>query len=238
MDSLVTPQYTPTHDGNKLLQLTAVRCFLYILALALLALACVGARAEQDPLPSWSDGAAKSAIVDFVTRVSQDGPNFVPKAQRIATFDNDGTLWSEQPIYFQFAFALYRIKVMAPKHPEWKDTEPFKSVLAGDMKGLMASGEKGLMQLVAVTHSGMTTDEFAAAVQDWIDKARHPRFNRPYTDLVFQPMLELLDYLRANGFKTFIVSGGGVEFMRVFAERVYGVPPEQVVGSSGVLKLK
>jgi hypothetical protein len=131
---------------------------------------------------------------------------------------------------------LYRIKLMAPQHPEWKNKEPFKSVLAGDMKGLMASGEKGLMQILAVTHSGMTTDEFAVAVQDWIDKAQHPRFKRPYTDLVYQPMLELLDYLRANGFKTFIVSGGGVEFMRVFAERVYGIPPEQVIGSSGVLK--
>lgn len=204
--------------------------------LVTLLLAAVAARAD-DFLQSWNNGPAKTAIVDFVARVTQlSSPDFVPPAQRIGVFDNDGTLWSEQPTYFQLAFALSRIKAMAPKHPEWKDKEPFKSVLAGDMKGLMASGEKGLMQIIAVTHSGMTTDEFAAAVADWVDNAKHPRFKRPYTELVYQPMLELLDYLRANGFKTFIVSGGGVEFMRAFAERVYGIPPEQVIGSSGVLQ--
>ena len=193
----------------------------------------------DDTLPSWNDGAAKSAIVAFVVRVTQEGsPDFVPPAQRIATFDNDGTLWSEQPAYFQLAFAFYRIKVMAPKHPEWKDKQPYKAVLEGDMQALAAAGEKGLLELMAATHAGMTTDEFATAVADWCDSAQHPRFKRPYTDLVFQPMLELLSYLRDNGFKTFIVSGGGVEFMRVFAERVYGIPPEQVIGSSGVLKFE
>lgn len=195
--------------------------------------------AAADALPSWNDGAAKSAIIDFVDRVSEEGgPSYVPPAQRIATFDNDGTLWSEQPVYFQFAFVFHRIKVLAPQHPGWKTTQPFKAVLAGDMKTVLAGGEKSLMALMAATHAGMTTDEFAAAVADWCDNARHPRFQRPYTDLVYQPMLELLDYLRANGFKTFIVSGGGVEFMRVFAERVYGIPPEQVIGSSGALKFE
>jgi phosphoglycolate phosphatase-like HAD superfamily hydrolase len=188
-------------------------------------------------LPSWNDGAAKSAITAFVARVTvQASPDFVPPAQRIAVFDNDGTLWSEQPVYFQFAFALDRIKALAPQHPEWKDTQPFKAVLDGDRRALAATGEKGLFEIVAATHAGMTTEAFAAIVADWIETARHPRFGRPYTDLVYQPMLELLAYLRANGFKTFIVSGGGVEFMRVFAERVYGVPPEQVIGSAGVTR--
>lgn len=180
-------------------------------------------------LPSWSDGAAKTAILKFVAEAKT-----VPEPERIAVFDNDGTLWAEQPVYFQFAFALDRIKALAPRHPEWATTEPYKSVLAGDMKGLMASGEKGLGEIMAVAHSGMTTDEFASTVKTWLATAKHPRFQRPYTECVYQPMLELLTYLRANGFKTFIVSGGGVEFMRAFAERVYGVPPEQVIGSSGV----
>lgn len=210
------------------------------LALPLLLLALVSsALAQADPLPSWKDGAVKSAITDFVAKVTKDGgADFVKPEERIAVFDNDGTLWSEQPIYFQLAFALDRIKAMAPQHPEWKDTEPFKSVLAGDIKGLAASGEKGLMELMAVSHSGMTTDEYAAIVSDWLKTARHPRFDRPYDELVYQPQLELLDYLRANDFKTFIVSGGGVEFMRGFAEKAYGIPPEQVIGSAGVTKFE
>jgi phosphoglycolate phosphatase-like HAD superfamily hydrolase len=192
-----------------------------------------------DPLPSWNDGAAKRAIVAFVDRVTEEGrPEFIPVEQRIATFDNDGTLWAEQPIYFQIAFALDRVKALAPQHPEWRETEPFKAVLEGDRKALAAAGEKGLLQIVAATHAGMTTDEFSAIVADWVATARHPKFQRPYTELVYQPMLELLAYLRAERFKTFIVSGGGVEFMRVFAERVYGIPPEQVVGSSGVVKFE
>ena len=185
-----------------------------------------------DRLPSWNDSASKQAIVEFVNRVTrQGGPEFVPPAERIATFDNDGTLWSEQPIYVQLAFALDRVKALAPKHPEWKEKQPFKGILEGDMKAVAAAGEKGLLEVIAVTHVGNTTDEFAAIVTDWIATAQHPRFKRRYTDLVYQPMLEVLAYLRANGFKTFIVSGGGVEFMRPWVERVYGIPPEQVVGS-------
>jgi phosphoglycolate phosphatase-like HAD superfamily hydrolase len=190
------------------------------------------------PLPSWNEGAAKSAIVDFVGRVTKEGADYVPPEQRIATFDNDGILWAEQPIYFQLAFAIDRIRSLAPQHPEWQEMQPFKDVLEGDPKALEASGEKGMLEIIAATHAGMTTDEFSKIVDDWLATARHPRFNRPYTELVYQPMLELVSYLRANGFKTFILSGGGVEFMRRFAERVYGIPPEQVVGSSGVVKFE
>ena len=191
------------------------------------------AQTTGDPLPSWNDGATKTAITEFVTRVTtQGGPDFVPVDQRIATFDNDGTLWIEQPMYVQLAFVLDRVKALAPLHPEWKNKQPFKAVLDGDMRALAASGEKGLVELIAVTHAGMTTAEFEKIVTDWLATARDPRFKRPYTELVYQPMLELLAYLRANGFKTFIVSGGGIEFMRPWTERVYGIPPEQVIGSS------
>jgi phosphoglycolate phosphatase-like HAD superfamily hydrolase len=195
--------------------------------------------AQTDPLPSWNDGTVKKSITNFVARVTtQGGPDFVPPAERIATFDNDGTLWTEQPYYFQLAFALDRIKVLAPQHPEWKTKQPFKALLEGDKKTLAAAGEAGLLPIVAATHAGMTTDEFSRTVLEWTASARHPRFNRPYIELVYQPMLELLAYLRANGFKTFIVSGGGVEFMRPWTEKVYGIPPEQVVGSSGVVKFE
>jgi phosphoserine phosphatase len=191
------------------------------------------ASAQNDPLPSWNDTPAKQAIVDFVGRVTKaGGPDFVAPAARVATFDNDGTLWVEQPMYGQMAFALDRVKALAPLHPEWKDTQPFKAVLEGDMKALAESGEHGLVELVMVTHAGMTTGEFSKIVTDWLATARDPRFKRLHTELVYQPMLELLAYMRANGFKTFIVSGGGVEFIRPWAERVYGVPPEQVIGSS------
>jgi len=191
------------------------------------------AQAQTDPLPSWNEGATKQAITDFVARVTrQGGPDFVPPAERIATFDNDGTLWVEHPMYVQLAFTLDRVKEMAPQHPEWKDTQPFKAVLEEDMKTLAASGEHGMAELVMATHAGMTNEEFQKIVTDWLAAARHPRFKRPHTELSYQPMIELLAYLRANGFKTFIVSGGGVEFMRPWTERVYGVPPEQVVGSS------
>jgi phosphoglycolate phosphatase-like HAD superfamily hydrolase len=197
------------------------------------------AQQQTDPLPSWNDGATKSAIVAFVERVTQEGgPDFVAPEERIAVFDNDGTLWAEQPIYFQFAFAIDRLKAVAPQHPEWEETQPFKAVLEGDLEALAASGEHGLLEIVMATHAGMTTDDFSAIVAEWLATARHPRFDRPYTELAYQPMLELLDYLRDHHFKTFIVSGGGVEFMRVFAERVYGIPPEQVVGSSGVVKFE
>lgn len=191
------------------------------------------ALAQGDPLPSWNDGKAKQSILDFVAAVTREGsPDLVPAPQRVATFDNDGTLWVEQPMYTQLAFALDRVKALAPMHPEWANQQPFKAVLDGDMKALAAAGEHGLVELVMASHSGMTTEEFERIVKDWISTARHPRFKRPYTELVYQPMLEVLAYLRANGFKTFIVSGGGIEFMRPWSEQIYGVPPEQVVGSS------
>ena len=190
-------------------------------------------RGADDPLPSWNDGPSKKAIVEFVGKVtSARSPDFVPVEERIATFDNDGTLWVEQPMYSQFLFALDRVKALAPDHPEWKDKEPFASLLKGDMKGALAGGEHAMVEIVMATHAGMSTAEFEKIVKDWIATAKHPRFKRPYTEMVYQPMVELLTDLRANGFKTFIVSGGGIEFMRPWAEKAYGVPPEQVVGSS------
>ncbi len=193
----------------------------------------------QDPLPSWNDGAAKKSITEFVAKVTKEGSSdFVPPNERIATFDNDGTLWAEQPMYFQIVFALDRVKALAPQHPEWNDKEPFASLLKGDLKGALAGGEKALMEIVAVTHSNMTTEEFEKIVKDWIATAKHPKTGRLYTEMAYQPMIELLAYLRANDFKTFIASGGGIEFMRVFAEKVYGIPPEQVIGSSGKLKFE
>ena len=188
--------------------------------------------ASPAALPSWKDGPSRKAITDFVARVTrQGGRDFVPPPERIAVFDNDGTLWAEQPIYVQLAFALDRVRALAPSHPDWKDRQPFKGVLEGDMKALAATGEKGLLEIIAVSHAGTTSEEFEKIVTDWIAAARHPATHRLYTEMVYQPMLELLAFLRSNGFKTFIVSGGGVEFMRPWAERVYGVPPEQVVGS-------
>jgi hypothetical protein len=187
----------------------------------------------QDPLPSWNDGPTKQFIMDFVAKVTkEDSPDFVPLEERIATFDNDGTLWCEQPMYFQLFFALDRVKTLAPQHPEWKTKEPFASLLKGDVKGALAGGEHSILEIIVATHAGMTTAEFEKIVADWIATAKHPKFKRPYTECVYQPMVELLAYLRANGFKTFIVSGGGIEFMRPWTEKVYGVPPEQVVGSS------
>jgi hypothetical protein len=193
-----------------------------------------GAQAQAiDPLPSWNDSASKANIVAFVDKVTRQGsPDFVPPAERIAVFDNDGTLWAEQPMYFQAFFIFDRIKALAPKHPEWKTTEPFASVLRGDVKGALKGGEHALMEMAMATHAGMTTAEFERIVSDWIATARHPATGRPFIEMVYQPMLEVLAYLRANGFKTFIVSGGGIEFMRPWTERVYGVPPEQVIGSS------
>jgi phosphoglycolate phosphatase-like HAD superfamily hydrolase len=186
-----------------------------------------------DPLPSWNDGPARARIVGFVKAATEPGgKDFVAPAERIVVIDNDGTLWSEQPMYVQLAFALDRVKALAPKHPEWKTKQPFKAALERDLKALAAVGEKGLLELLMATHAGTTSDEFAQVVRDWVRTARDPKFNRPYTELIFQPMRELLDYLRANGFKAYIVSGGGVEFMRAFAEAIYGVPPEQVIGSS------
>jgi phosphoglycolate phosphatase-like HAD superfamily hydrolase len=191
----------------------------------------------SDPLASWNDAPSKAAITDFVARVTrQGGADFVPVPERIAVFDNDGTLWSEQPIYFQLAFALDRVKELAPQHPEWKTTQPFKGVLEGDMKAVAATGQKGILEMIAVTHVNNTTEEFADIVTRWISAARHPKTKRLYTEMIYQPMLDLLAYLRTNGFKTYIVSGGGVEFMRPWVERVYGIPPEQVVGSRAKVK--
>ena len=203
------------------------------LGIAAILLVAVPALAQNDPLPSWNDTAPKAAVLAFVEKVTKEGStDFVAEPERIAVFDNDGTLWTEHPMYVQLAFVIDRVKAEAASHPEWKDTQPFKAVLESDMKTLAALGEKGLVELLMTTHAGMTAEEFQTIVTDWIATARDPRFNRPYTDLVYQPMLELLSYLRANGFKTFIVSGGGIEFMRPWTEKVYGVPPEQVVGSS------
>ena len=197
------------------------------------ALAGVAAARTARPLPSWNDGPAREAVLAFVKKATTPGsPGFVPPAERIATFDNDGTLWAEKPMYVQLAFALDRVKELAPQHPEWKDQEPFASLLRGDLKTVFAGGEKAIVELVMATHAGMTTSEFEAIVRKWIAEARHPKTKRLYTEMVYQPMLELLAYLRANGFKTFIVSGGGVEFMRPWSEAAYGIPPEQVLGSS------
>jgi len=200
-------------------------------------LAAVAAAAQTphqtDPMPSWNAGPTKQAIVEFVHKVTEESnPQFVPVAERIATFDNDGTLWVEHPMYTQLAFAMDRVKALAPQHPEWKSRQPFKAVLDNDLKALGAAGEKGLVDLVMASHAGMSTAEFEGIVTDWLGRARHPRFKRRYTGLAYQPMLELLAFLRANDFKTYIVSGGGVEFMRPMTEKVYGIPPEQVVGST------
>jgi phosphoserine phosphatase len=184
-------------------------------------------------LPSWTDGTAKQSIVEFVAKVTKDGgPAYVAPAERIAVFDNDGTLWSEQPMYFQLTFALDRVKALAPMHPEWEETQPFRAVLKDDLDTVLAGGEQALLELVMATHAGITTEEFSQTVKDWLATAKHPRTGRLYTDMVYQPMLGLLGYLRANGFKTYIVSGGGIEFMRPWTESVYGIPPEQVIGSS------
>jgi phosphoglycolate phosphatase-like HAD superfamily hydrolase len=210
----------------------ATNATILILALAFSSLALAA-----DPLPSWNEGATKQSIVKFVEEVTREGsPDFVPVPERIATFDNDGTLWAEQPIYTQLFFLIDRVKAMAPQHPEWKSQEPFASVLKGDLHGVTAGGEAGVVALLTATHSGMTTDEFSRIVSNWITTAKHPKTGQPFTAMVYQPMLELLDYLRANGFKTYIVSGGGIDFMRPWSERVYGIPPEQVIGTSGGLK--
>jgi len=195
--------------------------------------ACAASQPAPDPLPSWTDGPAKQQIVEFVASVTDGaGDGFVPVKQRIATFDNDGTLWSEKPTYFQLLFIIDRVKSMAADHPEWKTTQPYQAVLENDMATLKAAGKHGLIELAMATHAEMTTQEFEAIVSDWLATARHPTTGKPYTQMVYQPMLELLDYLRANDFKVFIVSGGGLEFMRPWTEAVYGIPPDQVVGSS------
>jgi len=229
MKTTHTPAFAALRRGRQNLIAAALVCAL--------ALATTVARATADPLASWNDGAVKKSIVDFVAKVTkEDSPDFVPAAERIATFDNDGTLWCEKPMPIQLFFALDRVKELAPQHPEWKDKEPFASLLKGDVKAAMAGGEHALLEIVMATHTGMTVGEFEKMVQDWIATAKHPTTKQPFTKMVYQPMVELLAYLRANGFKTFIVSGGGIEFMRPWTEGVYGIPPEQVVGSSGKTK--
>lgn len=219
--------------------MTKMRYCIVGCVLWLATLTATAAAAQTDPLPSWAEGKAKAAIMDFVGKVTREGSaDYVPPAERVATFDNDGTLWAEQPAYFQALFAFDEIKRIVAAQPELKTKSPYKSVLAGDLQALTTDGNKGLMQVLVKTHAGMTTEAFAASVGNWLSTATHPAKQRRYTELVYQPQLELLSYLRANGFRTFIVSGGGVEFMRVFAEKVYGIPPEQVVGSSGVVKFQ
>jgi phosphoglycolate phosphatase-like HAD superfamily hydrolase len=222
-----------------------VRRWLAALLFAALAAAPLGspvgaqAEAESDPLPSWNEGATKAAILNFVAEaVREGGPGYVPPAERIATFDNDGTLWSEQPVYFQAEFAFERVRALAPQHPEWATTEPFKSILTGDRTVLADLGEQAFTDLLAATHAGMTVEDFEGEVKRWLATARHPRFDRPYDELIYQPMLELLTHLRANGFKTYIVSGGGLDFMRAFADAAYGIPPEQVIGSTVVTEFR
>lgn len=215
---------------------------LYKLSLVVLFLFCSCSNfawAQNDPLQSWNEGSSKSAIIAFVQAVTdKSGPDYVPPGERIAVFDNDGTLWSEQPVYFQLYFAMDRIKELAADHPEWKNQQPFKAVLEEDIKTLAASGKEGLIQLIMVTHAGMTSDDFTDIVKKWLQTATHPTLKKPYTELVFKPMLELLDYLRKNDFKNYIVSGGGIEFMRPWSEEIYGIPPERVVGSSIVTKFE
>ncbi|MEJ2366010.1 MAG: HAD family hydrolase [Deltaproteobacteria bacterium] len=207
-------------------KLTAVMVLVFWLAIASLATAA-------DPLPSWNEGKAKQSIFDFVQRVTApESKDFVPEPERVAVFDNDGTLWVEQPMYPQLFFALDRVKELAPQHPEWKEKEPFASLLRGDVKTALKGGHKAILEIIMATHAGMTTNDFEQIVRDWLATARQPKYKRPYTECVYQPMLELLMYLRAKGFKTWIVSGGGIEFMRPWTEPVYGIPPEQVVGSS------
>lgn len=218
---------------KTILRYALIVCCIFTLACDPVAQSTENKKQEiKDPLPSWNDGETKSAILEFVKGVTDEASStYLVPADRIATFDNDGTLWSEQPMYFQLAFALDQIKKLAPEHPEWEDTEPFKSVLAGDMAAVMKQGEMALLQIVLATHGGMSAKAFEYQVSEWMRTATHPKFNRPYTDLIYQPMLELLNYLRANEFKTFIVSGGGIGFMRPVTAQLYGIPPEQVMGS-------
>jgi phosphoserine phosphatase len=210
------------------------RTFQILLALGFTLIFAVATTAQiNDPLPSWNEGEVKQSITRFVKDVSTaGGSRFVPPAERIAVFDNDGTLWAEQPMYFQLEFAFDRVKALAPMHPEWKQKQPFKAVLEGDLKAVFSGGKHALLELIMATHAGNTTEEFSKIAENWMATAKHPKTGRPYTDMVYQPMLELLDYLRANGFKTYITSGGGIEFMRPWVEKVYGIPPEQVIGSS------
>src|SRR6059036_3840764 len=236
---MFSPSLFPPLAPVQILKTTPMKTIRNKFVLLAIVIAGLTTAHAQGPLPSWNDGPTKQSIMDFVAKVTKEGsPDFVPPEERIATFDNDGTLWCEQPMYFQLLFALDRVKALAPQHPEWKTKEPFASLLKGDLKAALAGGERAMLEIIVATHAGMTTADFEQIVKDWIATAKHPKFKRPYTECVYQPMIELLAYLRANGFKTFIVSGGGIEFMRPWAEKVYGIPPERVVGSSGVTKFQ
>lgn len=205
----------------------------YLLLILVVGLGFASLSKAENNLPSWNEVPAKQAIIDFVNKTTQlNSPDYVPVTERIAVFDNDGTLWSEQPLYFQALFCFDRIKALAQQHPEWETQEPFASVLRSDTASAMTGADRSLLEMVIATHANMTTDEFHQIVSEWIAKAKHPKTGRLYTEMVYQPMLELLDYLRANGYKTYIVSGGGLEFMRPWVEKTYGIPPEQVIGSS------
>jgi hypothetical protein len=216
--------------------------FAILIAIVFLVVSCMQQETPPDeklavhaahPLPSWNDGLAKKAIIEFVDKVTRKGsPDFVPQSERIAVFDNDGTLWAEQPLYVQLEFAIDRVKALAPNRPEWKDKQPFKAIIENDKEHLTKLTKHDIVEIIMATHAGMTTEEFEQIVKEWLATAKHPRFNRPYTDCVYKPMLELLAFLRDNGFKTWIVSGGGIEFMRPWTEKIYGIPPEQIVGSS------
>jgi phosphoglycolate phosphatase-like HAD superfamily hydrolase len=210
----------------------------FAVAIALVATTALapGLAGAAEALSSWNEGKSKQSIIEFVTKVTKEGsPDFVRPEERIATFDNDGTLWAEQPLYFQLFFALERVKILLPEHPEWKTKEPFASLLKGDVKGALAGGAPALLAIVGETQAGLTTEEYSKIVKDWLETAKNPKTGKLFLEMAYQPMVELLEYLRANGFKTFIVSGGGNEFMRAFAEETYGIPPEQVIGSSGKL---
>jgi phosphoserine phosphatase len=225
------------HEENELIATISKGAAAALVAATLGCWALVAAAQSSDPLPSWNDGPAKQAIVEFVEAVTTEGgADFVPPDDRIATFDQDGTLWVSHPLYTQAMFALDRVVELAPEHPEWEDREPFKAVLTGDRAAMAKFGEGDWAEIIGATHAGMTTEQFVKIAGDWLAKAQHERFKRPYTELVYQPMLEVMDYLRDNGFRTYIVTGGGQEFVRVYSEEVYGVPPEQVVGSSIVTK--
>lgn len=240
MTVLLSESAYPNHLVNKNIKCTMKNLIKFFVSLLLLASCTTKSptlselpKSETDPLPSWNEGTSKSVIIDFVTKTTTSGnSDFTPEADRIAVFDNDGTLWAEQPMYFQLAYAIDFIKKESENHPEWKKKEPFKSLLEDDIKHVMEGGEKALFEIMMVSHAGMTSDEFQKSVSDWLNSATHPKTGKPYNQMIYQPMVELLEYLRANGYKTFIVSGGGIDFMRVWAENAYAIPPYQVIGSS------
>ena len=232
MSSSRTIYYLPFRDSVQVLAS-------YVVALALFFFLAVPQASAQADLQFWNEGTAKERIIRFVESVTHEGsPDYLPPEQRVAVFDNDGTLWAEKPVPFEFMFALDEVKRIIKANPTLKEKEPFKSIADNDLQNLASMGKTAVAQIMALTHADMTTDEFSQRVENWINSAKHPKRGVRYTDLVYQPQLELLDFLRKNGFKTYIVSGGGIEFMRVFAEKIYGIPPERVIGSSGKVEYR